>query len=181
MKTIILQFSLFICMLLSVQYKSLAQGSNEQEYWSLSAHFKVVKIYKVPTKYMVDNNKLPVDSLPKCYLITIELMDTNCFPELANLLRTKKSFKGMKFSIVSIDSGFVCNDYQIKKKDELYLTISLWLGIWKVGGTPPSRHSLWPFEIEGYYIPNDKLRSQPMEAKELNGLCYSSNNHIIKP
>lgn len=180
MKTIILQFSLFICILLSVHYKGLAQSSDKQ-LWSLSAHFKVVKIYKVPTKYMVDNNKLPVDSLPKCYLITVELMDTNCFPELANLYRTKKSFKGEKFSIVSIDSDFVCNDYQIKKKDELYLTISLWDGFWKVLGPPPPRHSLWHFKEGGYYIPRDKLCSQAMKAKELKGLCYTYNNHIIKP
>lgn len=176
MKSIILHISVLSCLLLFVN-KGLAQGSNEQEYWSLSAHFKVVKIYKVPTKYMVDYNKFPVDSLPKCYLITIELMDTNCFPELANLYWTNKSFKGEKFSVVSIDSGFVCNDYQIKKKDELYLTISLWDGFWKVLGSPPPRHSLWHFKEGGYYIPRDKLCSQAMKAKELKGLCYHLNSN----
>ena len=146
----------------------LAQDSSSQD-WSLSAHFKVLKIKEIPTKYRsVDCNAEKENK--RCYLISVELMDTDYYQQLADIYGDKKTYKGTRFSIVSIDSLSAC-DKKIRKGDVIFLTLELWSHIWMVG-CPLPRHSLWPLTICGYNIPNDLLHSQPMRAKELDGLCH---------
>lgn len=146
----------------------LAQYSSSKD-WTLLAHFKVFKIKEIPIKYRgaecynEDGNK-------RCYLISVELMDDDYFQQLADIYGDKKTYKGTRFSIVSIDSTSACEN-KIRKGDVISLTIDLWSRIWMVGDVLP-RHSFWPLEICGYNIPNDMLYSQPMRAKELDGLCY---------
>lgn len=147
----------------------VAQSLNNRD-WFLFAHFKVLKIEKIPSKYMSMGKRTDVDN-KACYLITVKLTDTNYYQQLADVYGFKESYKGTKFSIVSIDSCFTCENNRIRKGDTIPLTIYLWHRIWIVGDPMP-RQSLWPIEIGGYRIPNKLLYGQPMKAKELKGLCY---------
>lgn len=148
--------------------------SMPSDYWVLQARFKVLKIKENPIKYRSAEYNTENEN-NKCYLITVEITDTNHFQELVDIFGDKKSYKGTRFSIVSIDGTSACNN-KIRINDTVLLTINLWSRIWVIGDNLP-RGSFWLFEICGYTIPNDMLCSQPMQAKELDGLCYSINKN----
>ena len=54
-----------------------------EECWSLSAHFKVTKIKKIPAKYLSDEKRAKEGVKKVCYHITVELMDTDYFQQMA--------------------------------------------------------------------------------------------------
>lgn len=164
---------------LLVSNNSYAQEIQE-EYWTLSAHFRITSIKKIHAKYLSEEERSKEGKNKQCYHITVELMDTDNFQQMAYIYGNKKTFKGTKFSIISVDSGFACNNSLIRKKDIVFLTISLWTRIWHVGDLL-THNSLWCYEVCGYYIPYKKLSSQPMKAKELKGLCYSFSCNETKP
>ncbi len=158
----------------------------KNECWTLSAHFKITKIKEIPAKYMSEEERANESGRNQCYHITVELMDTDYFQQMAYVYGNKKTYKGTKFSIISVDSGILCNNSPIKKNDVVFLTISLWSQIWYVGdlithNSMLPHETLWPYVICGYYIPSKNLSSQPMMAKELDGLCYSFNGDETKP
>lgn len=163
---------LFVC------NNSQAQGGEDED-WSLSAHFRITKIKKIPAKFMSEEERINVGGGTQCYNITVELIDTDCFQQMAYIYGDRKTFKGKKFSIISVDRGIICDNSQIKKKDIVFLTISLWSRIWFVGDLI-THDNLWPFEVCGYHIPYKELISQPMLAKELDGLCYSLTGEETK-
>ncbi len=171
MKT--LRISVLMMLILLVCNNGHAQNVQE-EYWSLSAHFRVTKIKKIPAKYLSDEKRAKEGVKKVCYHITVELMDTDYFQQMAYIYGDNKTFKGTKFSIISEESGTACDKTPIKKNDVCFLTISLWSRIWHVGDLL-THNSLWCYEVCGYYIPYKRLSSQPMRARELNGLCYSIN------
>lgn len=164
--------SVMITLLLFVN-NSQAQSSREDN-WSLHAHFRVMRIEEISSKYKLWKEQFNEENRI-LYHISVELMDSGCFQQLADVYGNKKTFKGTRFSIISVDSGFVCDKLLIKKNDVISLTISLWSRIWFVGDPLPG-NSLWPYEICGYNIPLKILHSQPMKAEELKGLYYSHNS-----
>ena len=128
---------------------------------------------------MSEEERINVGGGTQCYNITVELIDTDCFQQMAYIYGDKKTFKGKKFSIISEESGTACDKIPIKKNDVCFLTISLWSRIWHVGDLL-THNSLWCYEVCGYYIPYKRLSSQPMRARELNGLCYSLTGEETK-
>lgn len=140
--------------------------------WFFCARFKVINIRELASRdeQWHENGN---EDRELCYLVTVELIDTDSFSQLAIIYGERKTYKGTRFSIVSIGDECLCPNSRIKKGNIIFLNLSLWSRVWAVGHCLP-RHSIWPWDVNGFRIPIDYLYSQPMKAKELNGLCYTS-------